>query len=85
MSPALQADSPQCCLEEPKKEDFFEINDTKIITSIDWFDDKVEVSSVQFSRSVVSDSLRPDELQHTRLPYPSPDPGVYPNSCPLSQ
>ena len=42
------------------------------------------LSSVQFSRSVVSDSLRPHELQHARPPCPSPTPGVYPNSCPLS-
>ena len=41
--------------------------------------------SVQFSCSVVSDSLRPHESQHTRPPRPSPTPGVYPNSCPLSQ
>ena len=41
--------------------------------------------SVQFSHSVVSDSLRPHELQHARPPCPSPTPGVYPNSCPLSQ
>ena len=41
--------------------------------------------SVQFSSSVVSDSLRPHELQHTRPPCPSPSLGVYPNSCPLSQ
>ena len=40
--------------------------------------------SVQFSRSVVSDSLRPHRLQHARPPCPSPTPGVYPNSCPLS-
>ena len=40
--------------------------------------------SVQFSRSVVSDSLRPHELQHTRPPCPSPTAGVYPNPCPLS-
>ena len=40
---------------------------------------------VQFSHSVVSDSLQPHELQHTRLPSPSPTPGVYPNSCPLSR
>ena len=40
--------------------------------------------SVQFSCSVVSDSLRPHGLQHTRPPCPSPTPGVYPNSCPLS-
>jgi len=42
-------------------------------------------SSVQFSRSVVSDSFRPHELQHTRPPCPSPTCRVYPNSCPLSQ
>ena len=41
--------------------------------------------SVQFSRSVVSDSLRPHELQHARPPCPSPTPGVYSDSCPLSQ
>ena len=41
--------------------------------------------SVQFSRSVVSNSLRPHESQHARPPYPSPTPGVYPNSCPSSQ
>ena len=40
--------------------------------------------SVQFSRSVVSDSLRPHESQHARLSCPSPTPRVYPNSCPLS-
>ena len=37
--------------------------------------------SVQFSCSVVSDSLRPHELQHTRPPCPSPTRGVHPNSC----
>ena len=40
---------------------------------------------VQFSRSVVSDSLRPRESQHARPPCPSPIPGVHPNSCPLSR
>ena len=43
------------------------------------------ISSVQFSGSVVSDSLRPHGLQHARLPCPSPTPGVYSHSCPLSQ
>ena len=43
------------------------------------------LSSVQFSHSVVSDSLRPHESQHTRPPCPSPTPGVHSNSCPLSQ
>ena len=41
-------------------------------------------SSVQFSLSVMSDSLRPQGLQHPRPPCPSPIPGVYQNSCPLS-
>ena len=40
-------------------------------------------NSVQFSRSVVTDSLQPYEPQHTRPPCPSPV--VYPNSCPLSR
>ena len=43
------------------------------------------ISSVQFSRSVVSDSLRTHESQHTRPPCPSPTSRVYPNSCPLSR
>ena len=38
------------------------------------------ISSFQFSRSVVSDSLRPHGLQHARPPCPSPTPGVYSNS-----
>ena len=42
-------------------------------------------SSVQFSRSVISDSLRPYGLQHARPPCPSPTPGVYSESCPLSR
>ena len=41
--------------------------------------------SVQFSRSVVSDSLRPHESQHARPPFPSPTPGVHPDSRPSSQ
>ena len=45
---------------------------------------KVQLSSVQFSLSVVSDSLWPHESQHTKPPCPSPTPGVYSNSCPLS-
>ena len=42
-------------------------------------------SSVQFSCSVMSYSLRPHGPQHARPPCPSPTPGVYPNSCPLSR
>ena len=44
-----------------------------------------ELSSVQFSRSVMSDSLRPHESQHARPPCPSPTPGVHSDSHPLSQ
>ena len=54
------------------------IQKTKIIASS-------PIQSVQFSHSVVSDSLRPHGLQHTRPPCLSPTPGVYSNSCPLSQ
>ena len=42
----------------------------------------LQFSSVQFSRSVTSDSLRPHESPHSRAPCPSPTPGVYSNSCP---
>ena len=49
-----------------------------------WYMPTVEYS-VQFSRSVVSDSLRPHESQHARPPCPSPTPGVHSNSSPLSQ
>ena len=41
--------------------------------------------SVQFSRSVVSDSLWPHESQHARPPCPSPTPRVHSNPCPLNQ
>ena len=44
-----------------------------------------QVGSVQFSRSVMSDSLRPQESQHAKPPCPSPAPGVHSDSCPLSQ
>ena len=43
------------------------------------------IHSVQFSPSVVSDSFRPHELQHSRPPCPSPTPGVHSNSCPSSR
>ena len=44
-----------------------------------------DFSSVQFSRTVMSDSSQPHEPRHVRPPYPSPTPRIYPNSCPLSQ
>ena len=50
-----------------------------VITLLPWS------SSVQFSHSVMSDSLRPHELQHARPPCPSPTRRVYPNSCASSQ
>ena len=46
---------------------------------------KAMTNLVQFSPSVISDSLRPHELQHTRPPCPSPSPRVDPNSRPLSR
>ena len=46
---------------------------------------EASLSSVQFSRSIVSDSLWPHELQHARPPCPSPTSRVHPNSCPSSQ
>ena len=45
----------------------------------------IPISSVQFSHSAVSKSLLPHESQHARLPCPSPTPGVYLTSCPLSR
>ena len=46
---------------------------------------KISMSPVQFSLSVVSNSLRPHGLQYTRLPCPSPTSGAYSNSCPSSR
>ena len=48
-------------------------------------DHSVQSSSVQFSRSVVSECLRPHESQHARPPCPSPTPRVHSNSGPSSQ
>ena len=55
----------------------------KIIITISLFNICPHIS-VQFSHSVISDSLQPHGLQHARLPCPSPTPGAYSNSCPLS-
>ena len=51
----------------------------KVLTGIFF---QCKFSSVQFSHSVVSDSLRPHESQHARPPCPSPTPRVYSNPCP---
>ena len=56
---------------------------TSAVSSCHFFN--AVASSVQFSRSVVSDSLRPHGLQHTRPPCPSPTPRAYSNSCPSHQ
>ena len=53
--------------------------------SQDSFEFSHKMSHAVLSHSVVSDSLRPHESQHTRPPCPSPTPGVYSNSCPLRQ
>ena len=47
--------------------------------------DNLWIHPVEFSRSVVSDSLWPHRLQHARPPSPSPTPRLYSNSCSLSQ
>ena len=49
-----------------------------------WFQPLFKIRSVQFSCSVMSNSLRPHELQHARPPCPSPTADVYPGLCPLS-
>ena len=59
----------------------WEMNFTSLPLTSSW----TAFSSVQFSRSVVSNSLRPHGSQHARPPCPSPTPGVYLNSCPSSQ
>ena len=64
---------------------FFYMKITMIVTSQSSHSTSGCFSSVQFSRSVVSNSLGPHELQHARPPYPSPSPGVHSNSRPSSQ
>ena len=53
---------------------------SRSIVTIQWLWKKV-----QFSCSVMSNSLQPHGLQYSRLPCPSPTPRIYPNSCPLSR
>ena len=64
---------------------FIDTTAWNIIDIISWDLLNSLFSSVHVSRSVVSDSLWPHELQHARSPCPSPTPWVYPNSCLLSQ
>ena len=68
---------------------FLILNFTLPFTTLLWNSSSVDLCSycysVQFSHSVVSDTLRPHRLQHARLPCPSPFPRACSNSCPLSQ
>ena len=73
--------SPMWTLSWPRKT-HCPLNTPKILASESLF---MLFSSVQFSCSVVSDSLRPHESQHTRPPCPSPTPGVHSDSRPSSQ
>ena len=62
---------------------FFWCEYTKYLLCL--INNRVSSLSVQLSRSVVSDSLRPHESQHTRPPFPSPTPEVHSNSCASSR
>ena len=75
MSPAYEADT----LTSPLR--IWESGDSKSLRAA-WV---TLLSSVQFSLSVVSDSLRPHVLQHARFLCPSPIPGACSNACPSSQ
>ena len=67
-----------------------QISPTRNQTGVPWIagrfftNEHMLFSSVQFSHSVMSDSLWPHGLQHARPPFPSPTPRAYSNSCPLS-
>ena len=56
-----------------------------LVKNLEEFSWPLKFSSVQFSRSVMSDSLRPHESQHARPPCPSPTRGVHSNSCSSSR
>ena len=75
-----------CALEKKKKD---RPSDSQMFSGKDFYESKflhlLIPSSVQFSHSVMSDSLWLHVLQHARLPCPSPTPGVHPNSCVSSQ
>ena len=63
----------------------FIIRELHIKTTVRYHLTLTRISSVQFSHSVMSDSLWPHGLQHARLPCPSPTPGTCSNSCPSGQ
>ena len=62
-----------------------QISDTTFLKDSDSLTNLFSLGSVQFSGSVMSDSLQPHGLQLTRPPCPSPTPGVYSSSCPSSR
>ena len=76
-----------CCLILPESDNGIFLDKTGIhISSPKWSLKYLSIeSSVQFSCSIMSNSLRPHGLQHSSPPCPSPNPGAYSNSCPLSR
>ena len=86
----LQVRSPQQQWNHSIPRCFHVCWDWKTLGQCNWVDAGTKLTiqnwcSVQFSCSVVSDSLRPHELQHARPPCPSPTPRVHSNSCPSSR
>ena len=67
-------------LPEPAQTHVHHVGDVRD-DKIGCMENSIQSSSVQFSRSVLSDSLQPHGLQHTRLPSPSPTPEACSNSC----
>ena len=65
--------------------DFTQLFNIHLCCSLSLIIIPVVFSSIQFSRSVMSNSLQPHESQHARLPCPSPTPRIYSNSCPLGR
>ena len=81
MRPVGPLTSPNQPVEEPEMS--LEAHSSDIRSFLPWPQlGRCHSASVQFSRSVVSDSLPPHELQHARPPCSSPTPGAYSNSCP---
>ena len=81
--PTLQADSLPADVSRKKIFSLLFLSFMLKILIVKLFD--IQFSSVQFSHSVMSDSLRPHELQHTRPPCPSPTPRVHSDSRPSSR
>ena len=90
-SGGFKANPNKCTYFTPAKRSLWSINNVTQFANLSQEtvsltnDLKYNFESVQFSPSVLSDSLWPHGLQHTRPPCPSPTPGVYSNSCPSSR